>query len=695
MDAAADGDTVWVADGVYDTGGRAAGGQAMTNRVAIDKPLTVQSVNGPEVTVIQGQGPLGADAVRGAYVANGAKLVGFTLTNGFTDKRLGEFVVKVGQGGGIYCDSAGGVASNCILTGNSASYGGGACNGTLYNCILTGNSAYYGGGSFDCTLYNCTLTGNSVTWHGGGSFEGTLYNCILYYNTSPEGPNYSGGCIFNYSCTTPNPGGTGNITNEPQFVDRVSGNFRLKIGSACIDAGNNADASGTTDLDGHPRIVNDVVDMGAYEYDGWKYDSDIDGMKDAWESRYGLNPTNSEDASLDNDNDGAVNLNEYMADTNPTNDTDYFHITGISNLPPIMVYFQSSSSRVYSLEGRDELMTTCRWALVGSQSNIWGTGATMPMSDTNVAVTARFYRLKVNVPSNDFPASSGMALIPAGSFQMGDSFNEGLSNGGLPRELPVHSVNVSAFYMDRYEVTKALWDEVANWAATHGYDISALSGSGKAANHPVHNVSWYECVKWCNARSEKEGLTPCYYTSSACTTVYRTESINIPIEAVNWNANGYRLPTEAEWEKAARGGASRRRFPWADADTITHSRANYYGYPSVFSYDLGYAGYDTNYAVGDYPYTSPVGSFAANDYGLYDMAGNEWEWCWDWYGADYYASSPSTDPRGPASGWYGCRVERGGCWRGEISYVSRVANRGYGYPYDEYNVNGFRCVRGL
>ena len=696
IDVAAAGDTVWVANGVYDTGGRTAGGQTMTNRVVIDKPLTVQSVNGPEVAIIQGQGPLGTDAVRCAYVTNGAKLVGFTLTNGFTDNRLGEFIVAVGQGGGIYCESVEGVASNCIFTGNSASYGGGACNGTLYNCILTWNSAYYGGGSFDCTLYNCTLAGNSGTWHGGGAFEGTLYNCILYYNTSPEGSNYSGGCLFNYSCTTPNPGGTGNITNEPMFIAWVSGNFRLKVGSACIDAGNNADAPGIADLDGNARIVNGVVDMGAYEYDGWKYDSDIDGMKDAWETQYGLNPTNSADASIDSDKDGMVNLKEYIADTNPNNDTDYFHIAGISNRPPIVVYFQSSSNRVYSLEGRDDLTTTTfRWSIVGSQSNRWGTGSTMPLSDTNAAITTRFYRIKVNLPPDDSPAPSGMVLIPAGSFQMGDSFNEGLLSEGLPRELPVHSVNVSAFYMDRYEVTKALWDEVANWAAKHGYDISALSGSGKAANHPVHNVSWYECVKWCNARSEKEGLTPCYYTSSVCTTVYRTESINIPIEAVNWNANGYRLPTEAEWEKAARGGASSRRFPWADADTITHSRANYYGYPSVFSYDLGYAGSDTNYAVGGSPYTSPVGSFAANDYGLYDMAGNEWEWCWDWFGADYYASSPSTDPKGPASGWYGCRVERSGCWNSPISYVSRVANRGYGYPYDEYNVNGFRCVRGL
>ena len=270
IDVASAGETVLVTNGVYATGG--AFSAALTNRVVITNAVTVRSVNGPDVTTIQGQGPMGADAVRCAYVADGAKLVGFTLTNGFTDNRLGEFVVIIGQGGGIYCNSAAGVVSNCILTGNSASYGGGACNGTLYNCILTGNWAYYGGGSFNCTLYNCTLTGNgnSATWHGGGAFFGTLYNCIVYYNTSPEGPNYSGGCIFNYSCTTPDPGGIGNITNNPRFVNVAAGDYHLQATSPCINAGTHQNwMIGATDLDGNPRLyAGGRVDMGAYEYQG-------------------------------------------------------------------------------------------------------------------------------------------------------------------------------------------------------------------------------------------------------------------------------------------------------------------------------------------------------------------------------------------------------------------------------------------
>ena len=282
--------------------------------------------------------------------------------------------------------------------------------------------------------------------------------------------------------------------------------------------------------------------------------------------------------------------------------------------------------------------------------------------------------------------SAGMVLIPAGSFEMGDSFGVGYDD-----ELPVHTVTVSAFSMDKYEVTKALWDEVATWAAANGYDIGPADGESKAADHPVGLVSWYEAAKWANARSEKEGLTPCYYTDSLQATVYRTGNLDLPNDSVSWSANGYRLPTEAEWEKAARGGAEGHRFPWSDRDTIQHSRANYYS-DSSYSYDTSSTrGYQPGCATGDFPYTCPVGSFAPNGYGLYDMAGNVSEWCWDWYGNSYYASSVRSDPRGPASGLD--RVLRGGQWYG-YAILCRVANRYYNdrWPGTENCHLGFRLV---
>ncbi len=271
------------------------------------------------------------------------------------------------------------------------------------------------------------------------------------------------------------------------------------------------------------------------------------------------------------------------------------------------------------------------------------------------------------------PVPEGFALIQAGSFQMGDTLGDGYSD-----ELPVHTVQVSAFYMAKYEVTKALWDEVREWGSSHGYTDLPIGG-GKAATHPVHSVTWYDMVKWCNARSEKDGLTPCYTVYGA---KYRT---GISEPECNWNARSYRLPTEAEWEKSARGGIIGKRFPWGD--TINHLFANYHNGDNSYEFPQN-QGYHPTYATGGYPYTSPVGSFAANGYGLYDMAGNVWEWCWDWHGS--YPSTTQTDPRGPESG--SLRARRGGNWY--FSALScRVADRGgVDYPDGFYNFMGFRIA---
>ena len=290
----------------------------------------------------------------------------------------------------------------------------------------------------------------------------------------------------------------------------------------------------------------------------------------------------------------------------------------------------------------------------------------------------RFYRAVV-VNSENTNSLTGMALIPAGSFQMGDALDN------VSFALPVHTVYVSAFYMDKNLVTKALWDEVYTWATAHGYKFDN-AGSGKAATHPVHTVSWYDMVKWCNARSEKEGRVAGYYTSEAQTTVYRTGQVDVQNDWVKWNT-GYRLPTEAEWEKAARGGLSGKRFPWGD--TITHSQANY---SSISGYDFDISttkGYHPSYDNDPMPYTSPVGSFAPNGYGLYDMAGNLWEGCWDWYGTYSGGSMTVTDPRGATTG--SNRVGRGGSWYYD-GRDCRSAYRIYGSPVSRnYNL-GFRSV---
>ena len=290
------------------------------------------------------------------------------------------------------------------------------------------------------------------------------------------------------------------------------------------------------------------------------------------------------------------------------------------------------------------------------------------------------------------PPPSGMVVIPDGSFKMGDTLGDGWHD-----ERPDHRAHLSAFYMDQCEVTKALWDEVYHWALDNDYrfdnqgtwsqDTHGTIFVSKGMDHPVWGVNRYDAVKWCNARSERDGQVPAYYTDAALTTVYRDGRINLENDRVKWDT-GYRLPTEAEWEKAARGGAAGSRFPWSDTDEISHSRANYWG-SEMFSYDTSTQEYHPLFAVDALPFTSPVGYFAPNGYELHDLAGNVREWCWDWYSTTYYSESPEVEPRGPASGSY--RMTRGGYWQG-MAGLCRSAARDYAYPDGAgYNL-GFRTV---
>ena len=254
---------------------------------------------------------------------------------------------------------------------------------------------------------------------------------------------------------------------------------------------------------------------------------------------------------------------------------------------------------------------------------------------------------------------SGMSYIPAGTFIMGNNSLTGA---------PEHSVTVSAFYMGQTEVTFDEWSNVYWWAISRGYSFDN-AGQDSGYVSPVTNVSWWDAIKWCNAKSEKEGLTPCYYTSDRLSSwsVYRTGQKDLTNAMVNWNATGYRLPTEAEWERAARGGLTGKLYP--NGNTLTSNDANFY-----------------DSTIGSSWLTS-VCSYAPNGYGLYDMSGNVWEWCWDRSGT---YSGVSVDPKGDDAA--AARRFRGGGYLYD-SLRCTVSWRDGDMPAHISGNGGFRVVR--
>jgi hypothetical protein len=275
VDLATDEDTVWVTNGVYDTGGAVAPAyqlfqngpviiNSLMNRLCISNSITVRSVSGAATTVIQG-----GDAVRCAYLFPGAVLDGFTLTGSRIASESSEFFDAYGGGALIFTNAT---LSSCIVSKNLAACGGGIFlwGGVLNSCLLVDNNATFYGGivmTFG-TLNNCTVTGNTATDIGGVSgMRGLLNNCIVWGNTGAESSNINAWADLTVrnTCSLPLQEGEGNICADPLFVDAVHSNFQLLAGSPCINAGNNSTVSTANDLAGNSRIVAGAVDMGAYE----------------------------------------------------------------------------------------------------------------------------------------------------------------------------------------------------------------------------------------------------------------------------------------------------------------------------------------------------------------------------------------------------------------------------------------------
>jgi len=244
-----------------------------------------------------------------------------------------------------------------------------------------------------------------------------------------------------------------------------------------------------------------------------------------------------------------------------------------------------------------------------------------------------------------------MVSIPAGRFKRDDG----------------KSVQVQSFSISACEITKAEWDTVRAWAIGRGYDFAKGSGSG---DYPVANITWYDAVKFCNAASEMAGRTPIYYTDKSHRHIYRSGEKNISSGCAEWNANGYRLPSEAEWEYACRAG-TKTRYYWGE--TSNAGPDNKYAWHTVASAE------DIN--------PHEVGLLKPNAFGLYDMSGNVFEWCWDWAHRPYNPTDLN-NPKGPDNGIW--RVMRGGSVALDSDVGSGV--RSFTYPFYQLYETGLRIA---
>jgi len=400
VDAAAEYSLVLVNNGLYASGG-AVVNDSLKSRVAITKPLTVKSVNGPHLTTIQGVGPNGKAAVRGVYLADNATLIGFTVSNGHT-RNSGTQIFE--QSGGAILNL--GEVYNCIIAGNAAEYsGGGVAAGSVYNSLIQNNTAAYGGGAgVNCSLYNCTVNGNSGSIKSGGVNLCTLRNSIVWGNTTDgTDPNWYSSS-FNYCCTTPLPvNGMGNISSDPQFV--AATDLHLNSASPALDSGYLGYQSELvdSDIDQNPRVLaSDVsgsaqIDMGAYEYLNINADSDGDGMPDGWELDYGFNPVSDLDAATNADGDSFNNGQEYLADTDPGDSSSFFTITAVTHSAQLSIHFKSSADRNYTLMSCTNLLNDT-WQNVPLR----GPRAGEVDGDDSMLVTPdqphEFYKIKVELP---------------------------------------------------------------------------------------------------------------------------------------------------------------------------------------------------------------------------------------------------------------------------------------------------------
>jgi hypothetical protein len=455
IDVSAPGDTVLVTNGVYSGGGRVVYG-SVTNRVAVTKPVTLRSINGPAATVIEGYQVPGSTngpaAVRCAYLTNGAALIGITLANGAT--AIAGDLTRELSGGGVWCESSSSLVSNCWLIGNSAHQGGGGYSGTFRNCVIVSNTAYIGGGLGFSVATNCQLIANSAGNMGGGADTATLKNCLLSQNAASMGGGthlcgldnclvisnraqmgggiygsaasgvhsstivfntaFQGGgtwssmlinCICYYNSATADPNWVSSSLLYCCTVPITTGLGNITNEPAFMD-NLNGDVRLATNSpcinSGINRFVLSSVDLdehsrvvgGTVDLGAYEFQNPASVISYAWLQQYGL-PTDGSVDYADIDGDGMNNWQEWICGTNPTNAASVLKMLAPApGSPGVAVIWQSVTNRSYFVQRATNL--TIHPSFVTLATSIAGQSGTTPFSDTNAnGAGPFFYRVGV------------------------------------------------------------------------------------------------------------------------------------------------------------------------------------------------------------------------------------------------------------------------------------------------------------